>query len=130
MVHKFRFLITIKILHAIVLMLTSPATVFAQTRGGTCQSLLCGITGGLVGSTLLGFFLLSVYHSIATHGFWHGIIRHAGVRAFITYIGIVGGILLLASVAYEVLGKEGAVLALFLMIAIIAFYERRSKSRI
>ena len=84
----------------------------AQVRGGSCRGELCQLSGGVIGLLLLGALLISVAQSIHRHGFWSGMLKHAGVQFLLVYVGTIGGLIFIFTGAKELWGKDGAILAM------------------
>lgn len=95
-----------------------PLVVNAQTRGGTCQSGICDLTGGIIGLILLTLLLLSLSISIAKHGFWKGIFQHAAIQVLVLYLAVIGGLVLLFILVGELFGTVGIFILAGLIILI------------
>jgi hypothetical protein len=106
-----------------------PINAIAQTRGGACQSSICEITGSIVLMALLGFFLISIAQYISVRGFLAGISSHPVVKILFYYVLSVGGVLLIASAAYQLAGEVGGVLAMIALMVLISFLEKRRKPK-
>jgi hypothetical protein len=104
-----------------------PLAVNAQTRGGTCQSAICDVTGGIVGLILLTLLLVSLSASIAKHGFWKGIFKHAAIQVLALYLTLIGGLVLLVLLGRELFGEFGLLVSAGLIFLIPTSKRKKRK---
>ena len=102
-----------------------PLVANAQTRGGTCQSPICDITGGIIGLILLTLLLLSLSVSIAKHGFWKGIFQHAAIQILALYLAVIGSLVLLFILVGELFGEVGLLVLVGLILPIPTSKKKR-----
>jgi hypothetical protein len=89
-----------------------PTAALAQARGGSCNSVVCNITGGIVLAVLLLLLAISLYWSIKERGFWRGIAGHRAIQWLAGYVAILlvaFGVPLLAALLW---GAQAALWAL------------------